>query len=99
MPGIVVYSLASGQYERLTDAGTIPVWLHDGKTILYLQEGRIFLYDLRSKTPRLLLEPPPSSVFSSATVGPDDRNLYAVRSTDEGDVWMVTLTGEDGDGP
>jgi len=97
VPGVMIYSFASGRYERLTDAGFIPSWLHDSRTLLYLQEGRIFLYDLRSKAPRLLLEPPANSVFTSATVGPDDRTLYAVRATDEGDVWMLTLAGEDGD--
>jgi len=96
VPGVILYSLAAGTYARLTDAGTIPVWLHDSRTLLYLQEGRLFLYDLRTKVPRLLQEPPAHSVFTSATVGPDDRTLYTVRSTDEGDVWMLTLVGENG---
>ena len=87
----VVYSLASGAYERLTDSGSLPVWLHQGSKLLYLRESRIFLYDLGAREPRLLLEPPPSSDFTSLALSPDDRTLYTVRSTDEGDVWMVTL--------
>jgi serine/threonine protein kinase len=95
IPGVVLYSLAAGTYERLTDSGLIPVWLHRTPMLLYLREGRIFLYDLRAKEPRLLFEPPPSSVFTAVTVGPDDRTLYTVRSSDEGDVWMLTLAGEE----
>ncbi len=95
IPGVVVYDLAASRYERLTDAGIVPRWLHDNRTLLYLEEGRIFLCDLRSKVSRLLLEPPQGSIFKSISVTPDDRGLYAVRSTDEGDVWLLTLAGGD----
>ena len=95
IPGVVVYSFASGKYERLTDVGSVPVWLHDDRTLLYLHEGKIFQCDLRSKVSRLVLEPPPNSVFRSLAVGPDDRTLYAVRASDEGDIWMITPAGGD----
>jgi Tol biopolymer transport system component len=95
IPGVVIYDLAWNRYERLTDQGIIPRWLHDNRTLLYLQEGKIFFCDLRSKTSRLLLEPPQSSLFTSVSVGPDDREIYAVRSVDEGDIWMLTLSGGD----
>ncbi|MFL6194776.1 MAG: protein kinase domain-containing protein [Thermoanaerobaculia bacterium] len=92
VPGVVVYSLATGRYERLTDTGIIPQWLHDSRRILYLHEGRIFICGLDERIPRLLLDPPPSSAFTNVEVGPDDRTLYAVRASDEGDVWLLTLT-------
>jgi serine/threonine protein kinase/Tol biopolymer transport system component len=95
IPGVVVYDLGANRYERLTDLGDIPRWLHDNRTLLYRQEGKIFLCDLRSKVSRLLLEPPQSSTFISVSTTPDDRGLYAVRSTDEGDVLMLTLAGVD----
>jgi eukaryotic-like serine/threonine-protein kinase len=93
--GVVVYELATGRYQRLTDTGIVPRWLHDNRTILYLEEGKIFFCDLHSKASRLLLEPPQSSVFKSVSTTPDDRALYAVRSTDEGDILMLTLSGGD----
>ncbi len=94
VPGVVVYTLASRAYERLTGSGTIPVWLHQGSRFLYLHEGRIFLYDLDTREPRLLDGPPPSSVYNSLALSPDDRRLYTVHATDDGDIWMVTLAGE-----
>ncbi len=94
IPGVVLFSRATRSYERLTDSGTIPVWLHGGPSLLYLREGRIFLYDLDAREPRLLSQPPANSIYTSLAVSPDDRTLYTVRSTDEGDVWMVTLKGE-----
>jgi Tol biopolymer transport system component len=95
IPGVVVYTLAEDRYDRLTDFGGIPRWLHDNRTLLYLLDGKIFLCDVRSKASRLLLEPPQSSLFTSVSVGPDDREIYAVRSADEGDIWMLTLAGGD----
>jgi Tol biopolymer transport system component len=95
IPGIVVYELATGRYQRLTDTGDVPRWLHDSRTILYREDGKILFCDLRSKVSRLLLEPPQSSVFISVSAAPDDRLLYAVRSTDEGDILILTLAGGD----
>jgi serine/threonine protein kinase/Tol biopolymer transport system component len=97
IPGVVVYSLSAGRYERLTDSGIIPHWLRDSRTLLYLRDDKIFRCDLRRKDPRLLLAPPPDSAFTSVSVEPDGRALYTVRMVTEGDVWMLTLAGEDGD--
>ncbi|HEY0515220.1 MAG TPA: protein kinase [Thermoanaerobaculia bacterium] len=90
-PGVVVYSLASGRYERLTGMGSIPTWLHDGRTLLYLHDGKIYQCDVRSKISRPVLQPPANSAFKALAASPDDRTLYAVRSSDEGDIWMITL--------
>ena len=45
-----------------------------------------------------MLEPPSNSMVKSLAVGPDDRLLYAVRSSDEGDIWMITLPEGEGSG-
>jgi hypothetical protein len=91
LPGVVVYSFASGRYDRLTGSGSIPVWLHDGRTLLYLDEGRIFACDARTRKVSLVLEPPASVLFTSFALGPGDRTLYTVRDTNEGDLWMMRL--------
>lgn len=95
IPGVVVYTVASGAYERLTAKGIIPVWLPDSRTLLYLDEGKIFIRSLDMGEPRLLLEPPLSSLFTAVAVAPDGRTLYAVRESDEGDIWMMTLGAEE----
>ncbi|MFY9820262.1 MAG: hypothetical protein WAM82_02705, partial [Thermoanaerobaculia bacterium] len=88
--GVVVYSFVTKRYQRLTDAGSQPVWLHDSRTLLYLQDGKIFRVGLQDP-PRLVLSPPANSAIKSLAVAPDDHTLYAVRATDEGDIWMLTL--------
>ncbi len=66
-------------------------WLHDSRTLLYLQDGKIFRVGLDDRTPHLVLAPPLNSAFKSLALASDDRTLYAVRATDEGDIWMLTL--------
>jgi Tol biopolymer transport system component len=89
-PGIAVYSLDTGRLERMTESGSGPVWLADGRTLLYLERGRIFTLDLQSRTPRELLAPRANSEFRSVSPGPNSRTLFVVRATFEGDIWQRT---------
>jgi eukaryotic-like serine/threonine-protein kinase len=91
LPGIVVYSLDTGRYERLNDRGEAPVWLRDSRRLLYLDGGRVFLFDGRTRQERKIEAPPPGSTYTKAGVSPDGESLFLVRSTDEGDVWRLTM--------
>ena len=66
-------------------------WLHDSRRLLYLDQGRLWLFDLASRSSRELLAPTAESVFRQVAVSRDDRTLCLVRSADEGDLWMLTL--------
>jgi eukaryotic-like serine/threonine-protein kinase len=91
LPGIVLYSLETGRYERLNDRGAAPAWLRDSRRLIYLDCGRVFLLDARSRQAREVDAPPPGSTYTKAGVSPDNRSLYLIRSTDEGDVWLLTM--------
>jgi serine/threonine protein kinase/Tol biopolymer transport system component len=93
VPGVVLYSFETGAYERLTDAGTVPVWLSDSRRLLYLRDGKVFQGDARTRESRPLLEPPPHSTYLAVSLSQDDRSLYLVRETDQGDIWLLTLDG------
>ncbi|HVT14891.1 MAG TPA: protein kinase [Thermoanaerobaculia bacterium] len=89
---VVVYSFQSGRYSRLTGHGSFPHWLHDSSRLLYLDEGKLFLLDARTREVQPVLEPPASSAFYWLSIGPADRFLSLVRGSDEGHVWMLTLS-------
>jgi serine/threonine protein kinase/Tol biopolymer transport system component len=91
LTGIVLYSLASHVYEKVSDEGEFPLWLHDGRHLVYTHQGSIFVVDVQTKEARKLLASPPHSSLEVTSVAPDDRTLYIVQTTDEGDIWMVDL--------
>jgi serine/threonine protein kinase/Tol biopolymer transport system component len=93
VPGVVVHFLVSGRYERLTETGVTPRWLNGGRGLVYLDGGKVLVYDLAGRRSRLLLDPPPSSTFKAVNVSPDGRYLDAVRLADEGDIWLLAFGG------
>jgi Tol biopolymer transport system component len=89
--GIVVYSLKSQEYRRLTDTGTRPEWLPDSRRLLFLNEsGGISLVDVQSKEVQEVLSVHPDRTGYRA-VSADGRWIYFNRFSLETDIWMLTL--------
>jgi Tol biopolymer transport system component len=89
--GIVVYTFRSRTYERLTDFGQWPVWLPDGRRVLFVSGGDgFFVVDRATKRVR--------KIFSAArdVIGPprlsrDGRQMFFSRRVTEADIWLLTL--------
>jgi len=89
--GVAVFTFRTGTYERLTDFGQWPVWLPDGRQMLFVSGGDAFyVVDRLTKEVR--------RVFSVRrdVIGPprltlDGRTAYFSRRVTEADVWMVTI--------
>jgi serine/threonine protein kinase/Tol biopolymer transport system component len=92
--GIGVYLVRSRTYLRWTSHGANPVWLQDGRRLLYIEAGKVLAFDSRTYETREVLAPPPSSAYLSASTSPDGRSLFAVRAVEEGDIWLLTQDGE-----
>jgi Tol biopolymer transport system component len=88
--GIWVYLLDSGQYARLTDRGANPVWLNDGRRLLFVQQGKLYLLDSQTKKAQELLSASPHSI-GRYTLAPDNRTIYMQLSSTEADIWLATL--------
>ena len=89
--GIVVYTFATGRYERLTTFGQWPVWLPDSRRLLFVSGGKAF-YTVDSQTKQV------RKIFAEArdVIGPpeltlDGRTLYFVQRVTEADIWLATL--------
>jgi Tol biopolymer transport system component len=89
--GIIVYSLESEHYERLTDFGRSPVWLSDSRRLLFQHQGKLYLTDSRSKKVRELLSVSPNEFGFGVTISRDDRQVYFSLITTEADIWLMTL--------
>jgi serine/threonine protein kinase/WD40 repeat protein len=93
--GIGAFLVRSRTYQRWTSRGLNPIWLRDGRRLLFIEGGKILAFDTITHETRKVLSPPPSSVYTVVSMSPDDRSLYAVRGVDEGDVWLLTLSGRE----
>jgi serine/threonine protein kinase len=92
--GIFVYSFATRTYDKLADRGGSPVWMQDGRRILYLDQGKVRVLDSRTRESRDMLAPSAGSSYEDLDISPDDRTLYLGRMTPEGDIWMLSAPGE-----
>jgi Tol biopolymer transport system component len=89
--GIVTYSLRSRTFTQLTDFGEWPVWLPDGRNLLFVSGGKEFyIVDSRSKRVRKIYSTT-RDVLGPAQLTRDGRQAYFSRRVTEGDIWIMTL--------
>jgi Tol biopolymer transport system component len=91
--GIVLYSLESQQYKKLTDSGTRPTWLADSRRLLFWEQGVIHLVDRTSLRIHEILSLLPDRVWNFSITS-DDRWIYFARTSIKADIWMLTLNEE-----
>jgi Tol biopolymer transport system component len=91
LEGIVTYSIEDRAFERLTETGSNPRWLPDGRRLVYMNEkGGLSMVDSRSKRAHELLSLLPDRL-SNPVPSRDGRWVYFVRESAEADLWLLTL--------
>ena len=88
--GILTYSFATNNFERITDFGSRPVWLHDNRRMLFRDEGKLFLVNSETKKIQEISLHSPNPVIEYGLTG-DSRTLYYTLLSTEADIWMVNL--------
>jgi Tol biopolymer transport system component len=90
--GLLIYAFESGKFERLTDFGVWPQFLHDGRRVLFPHQGKIYVADSVSKKVHEVLSVPPHEVYSyRPSLSPDQRLIYFGLTVTEADVWLMSL--------
>jgi Tol biopolymer transport system component len=90
--GVVVYSFDTKRYERLVDRGNKPIWLRDGRQILFSPDpGHLAMIDVRTRQTRTIFAMPRGSEIADFTISKDDRWICVIRANDEGDVWLAKM--------
>jgi Tol biopolymer transport system component len=88
--GIVLYSPATGGYEKLTEYGVDPVWLSDSRRLLFHHEGKLHVVDSATRRTK---EVPGTGQHEIARRGfalsRDDRQIYFGVTHTEADVWLA----------
>jgi eukaryotic-like serine/threonine-protein kinase len=89
--GILVYSLATRSFTKLTDTGCVPYWLSDSRRLIFAEPtGALAVVDVHSRKIRQVLPPPGGEVVLSG-MPRDNRQLFLIRGSREADVWMATI--------
>jgi eukaryotic-like serine/threonine-protein kinase len=88
-PGIWLYSLETREYRRVSDKGFRPHWLRDGRRMLYLDAGKVFVLDLTTKATREVYAPAEGVILDLDITAANDR-LFIIRHVPQADVWMLT---------
>ena len=94
--GFGIYSLETGKHEILLERDDFPlidfsaVWLAAGRRLIFSYESRVYLLDRETRKYRKIFDADRDNV-TVTWLSPDDRTLYWMRFTGEGDIWMLEL--------
>ncbi|HYU26424.1 MAG TPA: hypothetical protein VEO74_14540, partial [Thermoanaerobaculia bacterium] len=92
-PGGVVYSLQTGQAEKVLDRGANPLWLPDGRHLVVFEKGSVGIVDLDSRRMRTTpIALPPGVHFGGAGIthlSRDGSTLYLRQTLEQGDIWRM----------
>ena len=90
--GIGVYEETSGKYDWFTDFGDWPVWLKDNRRLLFVSQGKVFLFDTATRKYQPVLTVTDQDVdIGSPSLSADNRVLFFTFVSAEADVWLMTL--------
>jgi Tol biopolymer transport system component len=89
--GVVIYSLRSNRYERLTDVGEWPDWFPDSRRILFVAGGKDFFVVDSATTQVRKIYSSMRDVLGPPRLTRDGREAYFSRRVTESDVWLATL--------
>jgi Tol biopolymer transport system component len=87
---IVSYVLASQQFEQLVNFGERPNWLSDSRRLLFFYQDKIYLLDSQSKKLHEVMSVAPNRI-QALGISKDNRLIYYSLTTNEADVWLMTL--------
>jgi len=91
--GVAVYVFESKEYLELSDIGRDPLWLNDGRRLIFWQRDKLFLLDAESRQHRELLTRPNTPGLQTLALARDNGTIYFSPVVVESDVWLLTIDG------
>jgi len=88
--GIVLYDVGGKAYRRLTDFGERPVWMPDGRRLLFTADRKVYIADAGGGSPRAIYAAAPAGISPGIGVAPDGRTLYLSLLASPDEVWTLT---------
>ena len=88
--GILVYTFETNKFERLTEFGSRPIWLHDSRRLLFRDAGKLFLVNSETKKVQEISLQSTLPVVEYGLTS-DNRTLYYTLDSTEADVWLLDM--------
>jgi len=93
--GIGIYDLESKKYDWLTDFGDWPLWLNDDRRLLFVSQGKLFLFDTQTRKYHEVFTVTDQDVdIGSPTLSHDNHTIYFTYVASEADIWVMDLAGD-----
>ncbi|MGH9386029.1 MAG: TolB family protein, partial [Vicinamibacterales bacterium] len=87
---LVAFTPGQDRFRAIGPRGIRPTWLGDGRGVLYLDAGALWLADATTGRAMEILSVAPN-LMQSIGISHDNRSLYFGVTTREADVWVATL--------
>jgi Tol biopolymer transport system component len=87
--GIAVLQVGADQYRRVADFGMQPVWLRDGRRLMFQWRNALYLVDTRSPEPRFVYSSVPDVLGEVFALSADERWIYVSLERSEADIWLL----------
>lgn len=88
-----MYSFDSNRYEKVADFGLYPIWLKDGRRLLFCFKEKLYVVDTETKNVTQIMRGALSArtgeMLGAASISPDQRTLYFSQGNVEADIWML----------
>jgi Tol biopolymer transport system component len=88
--GVLIYDIEARTYDSISDFGSWPAWLQDGRRLLFINDERIYLADVRSKRSKEIYSLLPGRL-TGLDVSRDNRSIYISVASPEADIWLLRL--------
>jgi Tol biopolymer transport system component len=85
---LVVYSIDSGQFEKINEPGSNSVWLRDDRRAILIVDGSLFIADTVTKERRPFFSEAPDRIIAFR-VSCDNRWVYYIKESTEADIWLL----------
>jgi Tol biopolymer transport system component len=90
--GIIIYSLITKSYTKLSDTGQGPKWFLDNRRILYTDKSQLYVIDITTGDRRLVYNfPQLLPEWSYFAFSPGNKSIYLIKEEKESDIWMGYL--------
>jgi WD40 repeat protein len=101
--GLAVCSLADGHYDEIYKTRNQffvwPIWLRDGRQVVFRSKRGISLLDSRSRQVRPLIPVAGYMTGESVGVSKDNRWITYTETATEGDIWLMRFDSGDRSAP